>query len=102
MKYLRDERLAWQVEVRHTFDVEHIPADFRDAEFLGDDGWAWLAEQLKAYPAEDVLLIPPPAPDAPQTQSQVCRDFRAGSPPTSGDTSAQYPHGVGRGDDCLR
>jgi hypothetical protein len=71
VKYLRDERLAWQVEVRHTFDVEHIPTDFRDAEFLGDDGWSWLAEQLKAYSAEDVLLIPPPVPDASPTQPQA-------------------------------
>jgi MoaA/NifB/PqqE/SkfB family radical SAM enzyme len=71
VKYLCDERLAWQVEVRHTFDVEHIPADFRDAEFLGDDGWAWLTEQLSAYSAEDVLLIPPPMPSAPPTQPQL-------------------------------
>jgi pyruvate-formate lyase-activating enzyme len=71
VRYLRDERLAWQVEVRHTFDVTHIPAEFRDAEFLGDDGWAWLAKQLKPYPAEDVLLIPPPVPDAPPAQPDV-------------------------------
>ncbi len=70
VKYLHEERLAWQVEIRHTFEVEHIPADFRDAEFLGDDGWAWLAEQLKDYRAEDVLLIPPPPPDAPPLQAQ--------------------------------
>jgi pyruvate-formate lyase-activating enzyme len=71
LKYLREERLASQIEVRHTFDVEHIPADFRDTEFLGDDGWAWLAEQLNGYSAEDVLLIPPPVPDAPPAQPQV-------------------------------
>jgi pyruvate-formate lyase-activating enzyme len=65
VKYLRDERLAWQVEIRHTFEVEHIPADFRDNEFLGSDDWAWLAEKLGGYPADEVLLIPPPMPDAP-------------------------------------
>jgi pyruvate-formate lyase-activating enzyme len=69
VKYLRAERLAWQVEVRHTFDVDHIPADFRNAEFLRSDDWVWLAEKLRLYAADEVLLIPPPVPDAPAVRS---------------------------------
>jgi MoaA/NifB/PqqE/SkfB family radical SAM enzyme len=61
--YLRNERLAWQVEIRHTFDVEHIPDDFRESEFLRKQDWAWLKDQLAAYKEDEVLLIPPP--DAP-------------------------------------
>jgi hypothetical protein len=57
---LRQERLAWQVEIRHTFDVAHIPDSFRQTEFLCRSDWTWLAEQLRDHPAEDVLLIPPP------------------------------------------
>lgn len=63
VKHLRDERMAWQVEIRHTFDVAHIPAGFRDSEFLGAADWEWLAEQLGGYSTEEVLLIPPPEPD---------------------------------------
>ncbi len=63
VKYLRDERLAWQVEVRHTFDVAHIPNEFRESEFLGEEDWKWLAEQLAVYPSDEVLLIAPPEPD---------------------------------------
>jgi hypothetical protein len=75
VKFFRDERLAWQVEVRHTYEMPHIPADFSAAEYLEDADWAWLAEQLAGYPADEVLLIPPlpslappaaaPAPDQP-------------------------------------
>jgi pyruvate-formate lyase-activating enzyme len=57
---LRTERLAWQVEIRHTFDVPHIPEAFRHAEYLGEADWAWLAGQLGGYGADEVLLIPPP------------------------------------------
>jgi pyruvate-formate lyase-activating enzyme len=65
VRYLRDERMASQVEVRHTFDVEHIPGTFRDTEFLESADWEWLADKLGGYTAEEVLLIPPPEPDSP-------------------------------------
>ncbi len=61
--HLLNERLAWQVEIRHTFDVVHIPPDFRDTEFLGPTDWAWLAEKLSVHAADQVLLLPPPQPD---------------------------------------
>ena len=63
VKQLLDDRLAWQVEIRHTFAVEHIPAAFRDQEFLQAPDWTWLAEQLSHHAVGDVLLLPPPAPD---------------------------------------
>jgi sulfatase maturation enzyme AslB (radical SAM superfamily) len=60
VRTLRQERLASQVEIRHTFDVAHIPGEFRDNEFLDAGGWAWLSGQLSQYSRDDVLLIPPP------------------------------------------
>jgi transcriptional regulator of met regulon len=56
---LRDKR-AWQVEIRHTYDEPHIPPEFRDGEFLTTAEWAWLADQLRGWPAERVLLLRPP------------------------------------------
>jgi hypothetical protein len=68
VKYLREERCADEVEIRYTYDMEHIPADFRAAEYLLDADWDWLAEQLAIYPASEVLLTPPVKPlgDEPQ------------------------------------
>jgi hypothetical protein len=65
VKHLLNERLGSQVEVRHTFDVTHMPANFRETEFLGNTDWVWLGEQLAGYCQDDLLLIPPPKPDAP-------------------------------------
>lgn len=56
---LLTKKLAWQVEIRHTFDEEHIPRDFAAAEYLDQGDWEWLAEQLSGYAPERVLLIPP-------------------------------------------
>ncbi|HEX3347177.1 MAG TPA: radical SAM protein, partial [Acetobacteraceae bacterium] len=57
---LRREKMAWQVEVRHTFEEPHIPAEFREREFLSTADWAWLAGQLARYSPNEVLLLLPP------------------------------------------
>jgi molybdenum cofactor biosynthesis enzyme MoaA len=59
IKYLREERCAWQVEIRYTFDLDHIPESFRRSEYLESEDWAWLAEQLADYPIEEVILTAP-------------------------------------------
>lgn len=59
-RILLEEKQAWQVEIRYTFDGPQIPQDFRQAEFLSTDEWAWLARELSAFPAERVLLFQPP------------------------------------------
>lgn len=56
---LRDKR-AWQVEVRHTFDVAHIPPGFREREFLSTEEWAGLAQALAGHPPDRVSVILPP------------------------------------------
>ena len=55
------EKLAWQVEVRYTFDEDHIPEPFRQSEYLRDAEWSWLEAQLAHHdPARLLLLTPPP------------------------------------------
>lgn len=57
---LLDEKRAWQVELRHTYDVAHIPADFRKEEFLTTEEWLWIKAQLAHHdPSRVVLLLPP-------------------------------------------
>ncbi len=68
-RYLLEERRAWQVEIRYTFDVPYTPAEFKEAEFLDAEEWVWLTDQLSGYPADRVqLMLPPslaPEPKAP-------------------------------------
>jgi MoaA/NifB/PqqE/SkfB family radical SAM enzyme len=58
--YLRSERLAHSIDVRHTFDMSHIPAEFKQAEYLTNDEWRWLQKQLAKYPVHEVMLSLPP------------------------------------------
>ncbi len=60
--YLIEERSAWLVEFRYTFDMPYIPAEFRAAEFLDAADWVRLRERLPAYPADRLLLLAPPEP----------------------------------------
>jgi len=61
VELLLAEKLAWQVEVRYTFDEPHIPDSFRQAEYLRDEDWTWLEAQLAHHdPQRVVLVLPPP------------------------------------------
>ena len=73
VELLLAEKLAWQVEIRYTFDEAHIPDAFRTAEYLDEAGWDWLAAQLAHHdPAHVLLLRPPtPAPSAPENTTIV-------------------------------
>ncbi|MCW3476202.1 radical SAM protein [Limobrevibacterium gyesilva] len=71
IEYLRNERRAWKIEIRDTYNVPHIEQEFRDAEFLDRADWLWLQAALARYaPHEVSLVLPPdfaavaPAPDA--------------------------------------
>jgi MoaA/NifB/PqqE/SkfB family radical SAM enzyme len=59
-RYLIEERQAWMVELRYTFDVPHIPAEFRAAEFLDADEWLGLRDRLAAVPQDRVSVEMPP------------------------------------------
>jgi hypothetical protein len=92
--YFRRERHAWQVEVRHTYEMPHIPESFATAEYLDDADWDWLAQQLAIYPPDDVLLIPPlprlPASEPASTPADVPASNE--SPPPAPIASAVEPH----------
>ncbi len=72
VRYLLEERRGWQVELRHTFDVPHLPADFRKNEFLDPGEWLALRDALAGFPADRVQLLLPPAasPPAGEVQSE--------------------------------
>lgn len=57
---LLDEKRAWQVEARFTYDRTHIPAAFRAAEFLDAAEWQELQAALAHHDPERVLLVLPP------------------------------------------
>jgi hypothetical protein len=54
------EKSGWQIEIRNTFDEPHIPAQFRNFEFLTTAEWAWLDSQLKRFSPDEVILLLPP------------------------------------------
>jgi tetratricopeptide (TPR) repeat protein len=60
VRYLLQEREAWQVELRYTFDVPHMPPMFREREYLEPMEWAWLYHQLADLPKDRVILSLPP------------------------------------------
>ncbi len=57
---LLEEKLGWQAELRSTMDMPQIPAQFREDEFLSTSEWAWLAAEMKRFPAERIVLLLPP------------------------------------------
>ena len=61
VELLLADKLAWQVEVRYTFDEPHIPDSFRQAEYLRDEEWTWLEAQLAHHDPKRVVLVLPPA-----------------------------------------
>ncbi len=60
IRVLRGEKMAWQVEVRHTFSQSHIPLAFQQSEFLTSAEWKALEEALREFPPGEVLQLWPP------------------------------------------
>jgi MoaA/NifB/PqqE/SkfB family radical SAM enzyme len=61
VEHLLAQRRADEIQLRFTFDVAHIPQEFRDSEYIDDAGWDWLAAQVAHHPARKVQVIRPPA-----------------------------------------
>ena len=61
VRYLLEERQASQVELRYTYDVAHLPPEFRRREFLDQEQWFELRDRLAGYPSAQVQLMLPPA-----------------------------------------
>ena len=60
--HLVSARRAEEIQLRFTFDMPHIPQEFRDAEYVDDAAWDWLAAQVAHYPPALVQVVRPPPP----------------------------------------
>jgi molybdenum cofactor biosynthesis enzyme MoaA len=64
VEHLLTQRRADEIQLRFTFDVAHIPAEFRASEYVDDADWDWLAAQVAHLPADKVKVIRNPAAEA--------------------------------------
>jgi molybdenum cofactor biosynthesis enzyme MoaA len=76
VEFLRHERCAATIEVRYTFDMPHIPSVFKQSEYIAEDDWKWLQEQLAHYTVDEVMLSLPPEL-VPATPIQVKPEARS-------------------------
>ncbi len=60
VRILREQKRAWQVEIRYTFNMAHIPPAFREEEFMSTAEWEWLSKALRGFDPNEVLLMLPP------------------------------------------
>ncbi|MEJ0046997.1 MAG: radical SAM protein [Rhodospirillales bacterium] len=65
VEHLLGARRADEIQLRFTFDMPHIPKEFRDAEYVDDAAWDWLAEAVGHHPPGRVQVIRPPPKEAP-------------------------------------
>jgi len=65
VEHLLSARQADEIQLRFTFDMPHIPQDFRDAEYVDDEAWDWLETEVGHHPPGRVQVIRPPAAEAP-------------------------------------
>jgi molybdenum cofactor biosynthesis enzyme MoaA len=79
VRYLRDEGLGRRIELRHTFNVDHVDPEFKRREFLDRAEWDWLEQQLSGYPAGEVLVWR--AADAPEPGELYEPAARPSAPP---------------------
>jgi MoaA/NifB/PqqE/SkfB family radical SAM enzyme len=69
--HLVNKRRADEIQLRFTFDVPHIPQQFRDTEYVGDADWDWLAGQVAHHPAGKVQVIRSPAAENPLAAAET-------------------------------
>ena len=67
VEHLLTERDGSEIEVRYTYDEAHIPADFKQAEYLDEAEWLWLRDQLAHRTGSSVMLSMPPGIGEPET-----------------------------------
>jgi len=65
VEHLLSARRADEIQLRFTFDMPHIPQEFRDAEYVDDAAWDWLEAAVSHHPPGRVQVIRPPAAEAP-------------------------------------
>jgi molybdenum cofactor biosynthesis enzyme MoaA len=68
--HLLTDRRADEIQLRFTFDVPHIPPEFRASEYVDEADWDWLAAQVAHHPAHKVQVIRPTAEPEPGANTQ--------------------------------
>jgi Radical SAM superfamily len=61
VRWMNESGLAWQIEIRYTFNTSNIAEDFRREHYLRGDEWDALRMSLEALPYTNYdLAMPPP------------------------------------------
>lgn len=89
VEYLRNERRAWKVEIRDTYDVAWIPKEFRATEFLDHADWVWLQAALAKHSPHDVAIVLPPGFSADNPPAAKAEEQPPAPPPA--DQPIQVP-----------
>jgi MoaA/NifB/PqqE/SkfB family radical SAM enzyme len=84
VEHLLTERDGAEIEVRYTYNEPHIPADFARAEYLDEDEWLWLRDQLAHRLDRTVMLSMPPGVGESKAPAAETVEAPAG-PPSSSD-----------------
>ena len=71
VEHLLAKRGADEIQLRFTFDVPHIPQDFRATEYADDADWDRLEEQVAHFPADKVKVIRDPSAEAPAVSGEA-------------------------------
>jgi len=66
VEHLLSARRADEIQLRFTFDMPHIPQEFREAEYVDDAAWDWLEDAVGHHRPGRVQVIRPPAVEAPE------------------------------------
>jgi molybdenum cofactor biosynthesis enzyme MoaA len=74
VEHLLAARRADEIQLRFTFDVPHIPQEFRESEYVSAADWDWLTAQMAHHPAEKVKVIRNPAAEAPPAPAAAVMD----------------------------
>jgi molybdenum cofactor biosynthesis enzyme MoaA len=87
VQWMNESGMAWEIEIRHTFNTSNIAEDFRRAHYMNDEEWEELRESLEALPYRNyTLALPPPdyseqAPEMPANWFEMVK-VNAPPPPT--------------------
>ncbi len=61
VRWMNESGLAWEIEVRYTFNTLNIEEDFRREQFLNVDDWDALRVRLEALSYDNCVIGLPPA-----------------------------------------
>jgi MoaA/NifB/PqqE/SkfB family radical SAM enzyme len=60
VRWMNESGMAWQIEIRYTFNTSNIAEEFRREHYMNADEWASLRRSLDALPYRNYTLALPP------------------------------------------